>query len=81
MIIEYKIKLDTIEKVKKFTSIVKSFENDIDIMLGRYIANAKSEMAILSLDLHKALKVVVHDARIQDVERLEEVWGEFRVDD
>ena len=81
MIIGYKIKLDTIEKVKKFTSVIGTFENDIDIMLGRYVINAKSVIAIFSLDLTSVLKVIIHDATVQDVSRLEEVLKEFRVDE
>ena len=80
MIIGYKIKLDTIEKVKKFTSVVEKFENDIDIMQGRYVINAKSVIAIFSLDLTRILKVIIHDATVQDVSRLEEILEEFRVD-
>lgn len=81
MIIGYEIKLNTIEKVKKFTSVIGTFENDIDIMLGRYVINAKSVIAIFSLDLTKVLKVIIHDATIHDVSRLEEVLKEFRVDE
>ena len=81
MIIGYKIKLDTIEKVKKFTSVIETFENDIDIMQGRYVINAKSVIAIFSLDLTKVLKVIIHDATVKDTARLEEILKEFRTDE
>lgn len=81
MIIGYEIKLDTIDKVKKFTSVIGTFENDIDIMLGRYVINAKSVIAIFSLDLTKVLKVLIHDASLSDVARFEKVIEEFRVDE
>lgn len=81
MIIGYKIKLDTIDNVKKFVSVIETFENDVDIMLGRYVINAKSIIAIFSLDLTKVLKVIIHDATLQDVSRLEKVLEEFRVDE
>ena len=81
MIIGHKIKLDSIEKVKKFTSVVLTFENDIDIMQGRYVINAKSVIAIFSLDLTRILKVIIHDATVQDVSRLEEILKEFRIDE
>lgn len=80
MIIGYKIKLDTIEKVKKFIGIVDSFENDIDLISGRYLINAKSIMAIFSLELTKPLDLIVHDASLSDVSRLEKEMEEFRVD-
>ena len=81
MIIGFKIKLDTIEKVKKFTSVISTFENDIDIMQGRYVINGKSLIAIFSLDLTRVLKVIIHDAEIPDVARLEKVLEEFRVNE
>ena len=81
MIIGYKIKLDTIDKVKKFTSIVDTFENEIDLISNRYIVDAKSVMGIFSLDLANPLKVIIHDASLKDITRLQEVMEEFRVDD
>ena len=80
MIIGYEIKLDTIDKVKKFTSIIDTFENEIDLISNRYIVDAKSIMGIFSLDLTNSLKVIIHDANAKDRERLEEVMEEFRVD-
>ena len=81
MIIGRKIKLDSIEKVKKFTSVVLTFENEIDIMQGRYVINGKSLMAIFSLDLTKVLKVLIHDTSLSDFAKFEKVMEEFRVDD
>lgn len=81
MIIGYKIKLDTLEKVKKFASKIETFENDIDIMCGRYVVNAKSVIAIFSLDLRSVLKVIIHDASLSDVAKFEKVMEEFRVDE
>ena len=81
MIIGFKIKLDTIDKIKKFSSAILTFENDIDIMQGKYVINAKSVIAIFSLDLTNIIKVIIHDASIEDVARLEKVLKEFRVDE
>ena len=81
MIIGYKIKLDTIDKVKKFINIVDKFENDIDIISGRYLVNAKSIMALFSLELARPLSVIIHDASIKDVTKLQEQMEEFRVND
>lgn len=79
MIIGYKIKIDSIEKVKKFSSVVTTFDNDIDLMLGRYVINAKSVIAIFSLDLTRVLKVFIHDASLSDLARFEKAMEEFRV--
>ena len=81
MIIGRKIKLDSIEKVKRFTSVVLTFENDIDIMQGRYVIDGKSLMGIFSLDLTKVLKVLIHDTSLSDFAKFEKVMEEFRVDD
>ena len=81
MIIGRKIKLDSIEKVKRFTSVVLTFENDIDIMQGRYVIDGKSLMAIFSLDLTKVLKVLIHDTSLSDFAKFEKVMEEFRVDE
>lgn len=78
---EYEIKLDTIEKVKKFVSVVDKFENDIDIVSGRYIVNAKSVMALFSLNLMEVLKVIIHGVNTSELEKFEEVMEEFRVDE
>ena len=81
MVVGQKIKLDTIEKVKKFIGIVDKFENDIDIIQGRYLVNAKSIMAIFSLELTKPLTVIIHDASMKDVSKLEELMEEFKIND
>ena len=81
MIIGYEIRLDTIDKIKKFSSAILTFENDIDIMQGKYVINAKSVIAIFSLDLTNIIKVIIHDASIEDIARLEKVLKEFRVDE
>ena len=43
---EYILDLSTIEKVKKFNSIALSFEEDIDLIKGRYVLDAKSILGI-----------------------------------
>ena len=57
-----KIKLDTVEKVKGFVSLVAPLEGDIDIVSERYVIDAKSIMGIFSLDLSKTLELKVYDA-------------------
>ena len=78
---ECNIKLDTIEKVKSFVGVIDRFENDIDIVSGRYVVNAKSIMALFSLNLMEVLRVIIHDANANDAEKFEEAMEEFRVDD
>ena len=82
MIMNYKIKLDTFDKVKKFVNAVQTFESDIDLTSDRYIINAKSIMGIFSLDLSKPLNVVVHEEDgVNEANKINEVMEEFRVDE
>ena len=58
-----KIKLDTVEKVKGFVSIVAPLDGDIDIVSERYVIDAKSIMGIFSLDLSKTLELKIYDGK------------------
>lgn len=52
---EFKISLNSIEKVKEFSRIVSGIEPDLDIIVGRYVIDAKSIMGIFSIDLSREL--------------------------
>ena len=56
---ELKIMLNTIEDVKEFVNITNRYEFDCDLISGRYAVDAKSIMGIFSLDLGKALNMVI----------------------
>ena len=56
----YEICLDTIAKVKDFVNLVNRFDNDFDLLAGRYVIDAKSIMGIFSLDLEQPLALQVH---------------------
>ena len=45
--------LDSVEKVKDFVDAVSEFDEDFDLLSGRYVVDAKSIMGVLSLDLGK----------------------------
>ena len=47
------ISLNSIDKVKSFVNDITRFENDFDLVSGRYVIDAKSIMGIFSLDLTK----------------------------
>ena len=55
-----KIRINTIEDVKNFVSVVTGVEFDVDIVSGRYAIDAKSIMGIFSLDLSKELELRIH---------------------
>ena len=63
------IKLNTINEVKEFVSIVLQCPYDVDLVSGRYIIDAKSLMGIFSLDLTRPIDLEA-DIDSDDVEEL-----------
>jgi phosphotransferase system HPr-like phosphotransfer protein len=55
-----KISLNSIDKVKSFVNEIAKFDNDFDLVSGRYVIDAKSIMGIFSLDLSKPINLNVH---------------------
>ena len=64
-----KVSLNSIDKVKSFVNDINHFDNDFDLVSGRYVIDAKSIMGIFSLDLSRAIDLNIH----ADGERLEEI--------
>ena len=54
------ISLNSIDKVKSFVNTLTKFDCDFDLVSGRYVIDAKSIMGIFSLDLSRALTLIVH---------------------
>jgi len=54
------ISLNSIDKVKSFVNEITKFDNDFDLVSGRYVIDAKSIMGIFSLDLSKPINLNVH---------------------
>ena len=55
-----KISLNSIDKVKSFVNEISNFDNDFDLVSGRYVIDAKSIMGIFSLDLSKPINLNIH---------------------
>ena len=72
------IKLNSLEKVKHFVNEVTTFECDVDVLYRRYILDAKSIMALLSVDLTESLKVMIHTDDYDELKRFFEVMGDFK---
>ena len=51
------ISLNSIDKVKAFVNDITKFDNDFDLVSGRYVIDAKSIMGIFSLDLSKPIEL------------------------
>lgn len=54
------ISLNSIDKVKSFVNDITKFNNDFDLVSGRYVIDAKSIMGIFSLDLSKPINLTIH---------------------
>ena len=54
------ISLNSIDKVKSCVNDITKFDNDFDLVSGRYVIDAKSIMGIFSLDLSKAIDLNIH---------------------
>jgi len=76
---EYEILLDGVSKVKSFVNTVSRFSNDMDIMAGRYVIDAKSIMGIFSVDLTRVLKLVVYGDTQEEFMAIEEKLQEYFV--
>ena len=62
------ISLNSIEKVKSFVNNITKFDNDFDLVSGRYVIDAKSIMGIFSLDLSKPIDLNIHaDDNIEEI--------------
>ena len=54
------ISLNSIDKVKSFVNTITKYDNDFDLVSGRYVIDAKSIMGIFSLDLSKPIDLAIH---------------------
>ena len=62
------ISLNSIDKVKSFVNDLTKFDDDFDLVSGRYVIDAKSIMGIFSLDLSRPI-----DLNINATDNLDEV--------
>ena len=54
------ISLNSIDTVKSFVNTLTKFDDDFDLVSGRYVIDAKSIMGIFSLDLSKPIDLNIH---------------------
>lgn len=80
MVNEFYIKVDSIEKVKEFVKITSKIVPDMDLIVGRYIIDAKSIMGILSVDLTRNLLLKIHSDDEKECTEIKEMLEKFMVD-
>ena len=67
------VKINSVDKVKKFVNAITVYDNDFDLVCDRYVIDAKSIMGIFSLDLSQNLKLNIQkdndvDAILADID-------------
>ena len=72
------ISLNSIDKVKAFVNDITKFDNDFDLVSGRYVIDAKSIMGIFSLDLSKPIELNIHSE--SNVDEILEALAPYIVD-
>nr|WP_319487161.1 HPr family phosphocarrier protein [uncultured Caproiciproducens sp.] len=55
-----KILIDSVDKVKKFSSIISKENVDCELIEGVHILDAKSIMGIFSMDLKEPIQLNIH---------------------
>ena len=74
---EFHIILNTINRVKSFVKKILLFEQDIDIVVGRYVVDAKSILGIFSIDLTRPMKCIIHTDDEEVCKKFKEAIKEF----
>ncbi len=72
-----KISLNSIDKVKSFVNDITKFDNDFDLVSGRYVIDAKSIMGIFSLDLSKPIDLNIHAE--ENIDSILEVLKQYTI--
>lgn len=66
--LEVKISLNSIDKVKSFVNDISGFNAEFDLVSGRYVIDAKSIMGIFSLDISKPIDLNIHtEDEVEDI--------------
>ena len=72
------VNLNSIERVKNFVNKITTIESDIDLIYGRYTLDAKSIMAIFSINLNNKLKLVLHSDNEDEIRKFNEIAEEYK---
>ena len=73
-----KINLNNIDDIKRFIKVVEKFMSDIDSVTDRVVLDAKSIMALYSLDLSQDVYVRIISNDINENRKFDAAMEEFR---
>ena len=68
MELEFIIKIDTINKIKEFVSIMMKYSNSATLYSGRYVVDAKSIMGVFSLNLSEPVVLKLDTTGVSGIE-------------
>ena len=68
---EYKVQLNSVEKVKEFVHIVSGFEKDIFIKSGKYVVNGKSILGIFSLNVSEVMILEIENPKESELKQID----------
>lgn len=67
-----KILIDSVEKVKRFSSVVSKIGADCELVEGVHIIDAKSIMGIFSMDLKNPIQLNIHSDNTEILDKLKD---------
>lgn len=73
-----KIRLNSIDIVKKFVKVTSSYESDIDVIADRAVIDGKSILGLFSLDLTQDMYVKIVTDDINERRKFEYEMEEFK---
>ena len=73
--VKCEVLLNTVDKIADFIKVASRIEEDVDLSKGRYTIDAKSIVALFTLDLSKVAILTIHS----DDENLLDNFKEWRV--
>lgn len=70
--ITVKILIDSVDKVKNFSSIISKEDVDCELIKGIHILDAKSIMGIFSMDLSEPIQLNIHSDNKEILNKLKD---------
>ena len=77
---EFYIKVDSVDKVKDFVKVTNKIVPDMDLIVGRYIIDAKSIMGIFSVDLTRKICLKIHSDNEKECTEIRKKLDKFIVE-
>ena len=71
------ISLNSIDKVKSFVNDLTKFDDDFDLVSGRYVIDAKSIMGIFSLDISKPIELDIHEEDDAEINKIMDIISPY----